>query len=196
MGDKGKAGGPERKQGGNIMRNPFDVEDVSSYRYPIVKLITSAIIVVAACNRTSIFERLDVKAGPVVNILFAIVGVAAIRCIYTGIAEIAIYHEESHKRHSGKKKKPTHLYSVEALGKMIEENDIIEIVVQYGEQQIEIGASAESDRSSGEFYNKEYYIEDQGFGSFREFDQKLAGMFPNGTQIPVVTIDGIAPESR
>ena len=178
------------------MRNPFDVEDVSSYRYPIVKLITSAIIVVAACNRTCIFERLNVKAGPVVNILFAIVGVAAIRCIYTGIAEIAIYHEESHKRHSGKKKKPTHLYSVEALGKMIEENDIIEIVVQYGEQQIEIGASAESDRSSGEFYNKEYYIEDQGFGSFREFDQKLAGMFPNGTQIPVVTIDGIAPESR
>ena len=85
---------------------------------------------------------------------------------------------------------------MEALGKMIEENDIIEIVVQYGEHQIEIGASGESDRSNGEFYNKEYYIEDQGFGSFREFDQKLAGMVPNGTQIPVVTIDGIAPEKE
>lgn len=178
------------------MSNPFDVEEVSSYRYPIVKLIISAILVAAACNRNSIFERLDVKVGPVVNILCAIVGVAAIRCIYTGIAEIAIYHEESHKQHSEKKKKPTYLYSIEALGKIIEENDIIEIVVQHGERQIEIGASAESDRSSGEFYNKEYYIEDQCFGSFREFDQKLAGMFPNGTQIPVVTIDGVAPEKE
>lgn len=178
------------------MRNPFDVEEVSSYRYPIVKLITSAIFVAAACNRNSIFERLGINAGPVVNILCAIVGVAAIRCIYTGIAEIAIYHEESHKQHSEKKKKPTYLHSIEVLGRIIEENDIIEIVVQHGERQIEIGASTESDRSSGEFYNKEYYIEDQCFGSFHEFDQKLAGMFPNGMQIPVVTIDGVAPEKE
>lgn len=178
------------------MRNPFGVEDVSSYRYPIVKLITSAIIVAAACNRNSIFEMLGVKAGPVVNILCAIIGVAAIRCIYTGIAEIAIYHEKSHKQHSGKKKKPTYPYSMETLGKMIEENDIIEIVVQHGERQIEIGASAESERSSGEFYNKEYYIEDQCFGSFHEFYQKLEEMFPSETQIPVVTIDGVAPKSR
>lgn len=176
------------------MRNPFKVGAVSSYRYPITKLITSGVIIAVMCSRKDICAELGITIEPIVNVLCGIIGCAAILCVYTSIAEIAFYREAKHAQQPQKTKVETYSYSVETLCKFVEKNDIIEIVFLSGNCHVTIGSSSESDRASGTFYNKEYYIDNHIFHSFGEFHQSMTNTFPSDGFVQVVTIDGISPK--
>ena len=71
------------------MLNPFKVENVSSCRYPITKLLISSAIIALMCLRKSICARIGATINPLVNVACGVIGCAALWCIITSVVEIA-----------------------------------------------------------------------------------------------------------
>ena len=176
------------------MLNPFKVENVSSCRYPITKLLISSAIIALMCLRKSICARIGATINPLANVACGVIGCAALWCIITSVVEIATLCKTKQKQQKRVGQKETYSYSLETLYSLVEKNDIIEIIILFDGRRVTVGSSAESDRGSSRFYNKEYYIDSRSFCSFEEFRQEMRNMFQDDAKIRVVEIDGVSPK--
>lgn len=176
------------------MLNLSDVKTVSSYRYPVCKLIISVAILVIVCFKNHVFSYLGISLNIFINILFAIVACVAFLCIVTSLMEIHEYHNKHHKNMPQKSNLETYFYTIDSLGRFVENSDIVEIALLIDAHQVTIGASSESNRSNRTFYNKEYFVDEHIFKEFNEFYLYLSGLLTNKEQVQVITIDGVSPK--
>lgn len=126
----------------------------------------------------------------IVTILAFALVIATMVCVYVSIGELIFV--SGNKKKAKKRPKKTKAFSVDAIVKMTEENDILEIEVLSAGKIITIGASSDCNRS-GVFFDKRYYIEEAEYETPALFKDALASLFPGGF-IAVCAIDGIPPE--
>lgn len=74
----------------------------------------------------------------------------------------------------------------------LSENSISEIVAVVNGQSVTLGTSAEAERSSYRFFNKQYYIGNEIFHSAADFAVRLHEIAPSAA-LTVLSIDDLAP---
>ena len=162
--------------------------DLTSYTYPIVKITTCLSMIILGFIINRIFQISNLWVNFAVTLLCAVVLMASTLCLYISIGELFIAHENRKKKnnHSLEVKQLT----IEAVTKIVSENDIVEIEVCTNNKTIKIGASAECKYTSFIFENKLFYISKSEYETIELFTEALTELFPKGI-IPVSKIDDL-----
>ncbi len=165
--------------------------NLTSYSYPVVKIIVCLSVIVVGIMRNRLFRFSNSWANFAVTLLCFLLAIASILCLYISIGELFQTYENRKKTNnqSAEAKQLT----IEAVIKMVSENDIIEIEVCVDNQTIKIGASADCKYSSSVFEDKSFYISNLEYETIEQFTEALNELFPQGI-IAVFKIDGLPLE--
>lgn len=170
----------------------FEVHtDLTSFTYPVVKIIIclSVIILSFARNRYFRFSNPWIEFG--VALLCFVLLVASILCLYISVGEL--FHTCANRKNINNQPSDVKQLTIEAVTKLVSENDIVEIEVYTDEKAIKIGSSADCKYSSSVFTDKLFYISSSEYDTIELFAAALVNLFPNG-MIPVSKIDGLPLE--
>jgi hypothetical protein len=170
-------------------------ENIISYRYPIIKIITSVVLIIILVNRTYFIHFEDEVFNIILGVIATAVGCVCILCIYISWAEISLVHENRKKTNividsiiANTKK-----YSIDEIVAMSKNNDIIDIQIVVNDKAIGIGSSSDCKAGSSKFFDKLYYIDKNEFANIDDFKASLLSHTVN-EKIMVISIDGIRPE--
>lgn len=167
----------------------FEVRtDLTSFAYPVVKIITCLSILIFCFFRDRIFHFSTLWADAIVTALCFVLVMASILCLYISIGEL--FHTYANRKRINYQPTDVKLLTIEAVTKIVSENDIVEIEVCTNNKTIKIGASSECKYSSFIFENKLFYISSLEYETVELFREALIDSFPKGI-IPVSKIDGL-----
>ena len=162
---------------------------MQSYKKPIFKLILFPIVT------TLLFFR--PKSG--VAILDGVVSIVAIvvefftilYCLYIPVTEL---FSVAANRKKIKKTIPYKLLSVDQIGKLCLNNDIIDFEISLNGEPIHIGSSSESKPYEIVFTNKRFYIDSIEYLDYSVFIEEIKRISEDG-YLKVSLIDDVATES-
>ena len=170
-------------------------DELKSYKYPVIKLLICIVLIVAFIYRDHIIPIDNKVIDNIVGVCCQLIGVQCIYCVYISIAEIL--QVRSNKKAASKQSKHTatdgKAYSIDEIVKMIEMNDIIEIMSVSNNDPVSIGSSSDCKVGSSRFFDKEYYIGKESFQNIHEFKTALQ-QYTIDEKLSVVLIDGVKPE--
>lgn len=170
----------------------FEVQtDLTSFTYPVVKILICMSVIIFSIVRNRIFRFSSSWANAVVSILCFVLTIISILCLYISIGEL--FHTASNRRNKYYHPLDVKQLTIEAVTKIVSENDIVEIEVCTDDKTIIIGASSECKYSSSVFEDKLFYISSLEYDTIELFTEALIDLFPNGI-IPVSKIDGLPLE--
>ena len=160
----------------------------TSYKIPIIKVVTSLLIITACMFRGSIFH----VENKLLIFIFSFAAVAlVISCVlivYISCCEIFATFENTHE--SVIAKGTYNLMHIDDVLSQIESNDIIEYQILADDRAILIGASSDNRYGSDKFFDKKYYCDKQEFDTIDELSNALSKyLFDDCLQ--VMAIDGI-----
>lgn len=164
--------------------------NLTSYAYPIIKIITSLAIIVISIERDHIYRISNRWLDAVVTLICLVLTLASAMCIYISVFELPYVHENRKKADVDPSKAKQ--LSIETVLKIVSENDIVEIEVYTDNKTIKIGASADCKYSSSVFEDKLYYIEKSEYKTIEQFTEALTELFPSKS-VPVLKIDDLPP---
>jgi len=170
--------------------------NLKSYKYPIIKIIVSVIIIPVAILRNQIFGVTDKTVSTVLSFIFIPLCLGAIFCIGISGSELIIVSDnlELEKEELEKKKYSKKLkhkpYSIDKIIFMVTQNDIIDIEIMLENKFVKIGASSDCERRTGVFFNKAYYIGNTEYKNIEDFCAELEHTSKDGI-FSVVSIDGV-----
>ncbi|MBE6608151.1 MAG: hypothetical protein E7633_06330 [Ruminococcaceae bacterium] len=165
--------------------------NLKSYRYPIIKIIVSVIIIPVAILRNQIFGVTDKTVSTILSFIFIPLGLGAIFCIGISGSELIIVSDNLDLEKKKYSKKLKHQpYSIDKIIFMVTQNDIIEIEILLENKIVKIGASSDCNRRTGAFFDKVYYIADTEYRNVEDFCVELEGTSKEGVFL-VVSIDGV-----
>ena len=169
-------------------------EKISSYKLPIIKVISCSLLIVLIISLNSILPIDNHFWNELKNIVAAIVVALSVLCIYISFCEMLLLSErrELAKVEIKKAMKSSKFCSVDRILSLLEANDIIEILIISNQQIIKLGASSDSHPWSSQFFDKKYYIDDFDCIEIEEIKEKL-NSYSVDAKVQVVTIDGISP---
>ena len=174
----------------------FDFDDnATSYKYPIIKLLLSVLILAAIYNLNLVFHFNGEIANFTVNFLCRILICAGIIRIILSIAEILTIPGNRKKTAavSDKEKKRSKTCSVDKIVSLADSNSIIEIQILSGNKKIKVGASSDYDKGKSEFFDKLFFIGEKEFETADDFRNALR-MYSDGDKMTVISIDDLPPE--
>lgn len=151
--------------------NPLICNDnIKSYKYPIIKIIISIILIVILINRSIFFCINNAILKTVVAIACAVLVVIGVLSIYISFNEIILLYEKRHEESIDMREILIRAkkFSVEDIIKLLKSNDIIEIKVICNNELIRIGTSSDCRVDSFEFFDKSYYINDKEFKTVKD----------------------------
>lgn len=161
---------------------------LTSFVYPIIKIVACIFLTVFCISRNRIFHIPPAWGNGLVTIFSTAIVILSILCFYISVCELFCVAENR------KNMRPNHVPTKQILLfdilTMSKENDIIEIEVQKGGVLLALGASAVNDYGSSRFSDKKYYIGETKYESFEEFVVNLQKIFPAG-YVQAFRIDGI-----
>ena len=170
----------------------FEVQtDLTSFTYPVVKIIICLSVIVFSIVRNRIICFSSAWVNTVVTILCFVLTVIGILCLYISIGEL--FHVASNRKNTNYHPVDVKKMTIEAVTEIVSENDIVEIEVCTGNKAIIIGASSDCKYSSSVFEDKLFYISSSEYDTIELFTEALIDLFPNGI-IPVSKIDGLPLE--
>ncbi len=170
--------------------------NLKSYKYPIIKIIVSVIIIPVALFRDQIFGVTDKTVSTVLSFIFIPLCIGALFCIGISGSELIIVSDnlELEKKELDKKKYSKKLkyqpYSIDKIISMVTQNDIIDIEILLENKVVKIGASSDCERRTGAFFDKVYYIADAEYKQVEDFHMELERTSKEGV-FPVISIDGV-----
>ena len=162
--------------------------DLTSFTYPVVKIISCLSVIILIFMRDHIFRFSNLWADVAVTVLCVLLFMASILCLCISIGELFIVYANL-KTTNYQLSDATQL-TIDAVTKLVSENDIVEIEVYTDNKPIKIGASAECDYSSSIFTNKLFYISNSEYETIERFTEALIELFPDGI-IPVLKVDDL-----
>lgn len=177
-----------------MKRNIFRIdESITSYWYPIVKIILLALLIILAINRNRFITINDSTITTIVGYIFAAFGIMCIYCIYVSFAELIFAYEnrEKGKSLSDKAINNSKEYDIDKVISLAESNDIVEIIILSGKKSLEIGTSSYNVSAYSELTDKRYYIGKKEFVDIEDFKSALAPYLIND-KLLVISIDGVA----
>ena len=165
-------------------------DELTSYRYPIIKILFFAVFWCMLTLRGYVFNY-DTTVKKIIDYVIVsgfipLVGI----CSIIAFAEMILVYENKETEKKLKRKKAYDM-PVDKIVSLAEENDIIEFMIAADDKKIKIGAS--SDYEYNKFFDKRFYIEKQEYENIDEFREKVQEFSDNGT-IKVVSIDGVSPK--
>ena len=174
--------------------NIFRVDqNITSYGYPIVKIILFVLLIILGVNRNHIIPINDSSLNAVIGYIGAAFVVICIFCIYISFAELIFANENRAKGKSltDKAIRNSKEYDINEIISLAENNDIIEIEIMSGKKPLEIGTSSYSESAYSELTDKRYYIGKKEFSNIEDFRSALSPYLINN-RLMVISIDGIA----
>ena len=182
----------------------FD-EGNTSYKYPIIKIIVSIVLILVLIHRNDIIpitihidfnsEVVKEVITEVITLLIVAIVFVCIHCIYMSIGELSVVKENRAKGKilSGDIIVKSKQYTVDEIVCMAETNDIIEIQIVSKNRAVKIGSSSDCKNGSSKFFDKLYYIDGVMYKNIKDFESELLSYAING-RISVLFIDGISPK--
>ena len=168
---------------------PFELQtDLTSFKYPVVKIIICLSIIVFSLMRKRIFRFSNLLANVVVTLLCFVLTIASILCLYISVGEL--FHTHANRKNINYKSLDAKQMTIEAVTKIVSENDIVEFEVCTDNKIIKIGASSDCKYSSSIFEDKLFYISSSEYETIEQFTEALIEYFPKEI-IPVLKIDGL-----
>ena len=167
----------------------FEVQTkLTSYVYPLVKIVLSLLAIAFGVSRNS-FLHISGQLGNVfMTILCLILALTSILTMYISIGELCyVYSNRKDKRCTCNE---VQFMSVREIVEILSQSDIMEIDVCDNGTIVRIGVSAECRYSSSVFENRVYYISDQEYTTIDLFLEAISKMFSDGN-VPVVAVDGL-----
>lgn len=170
----------------------FEVQtDLTSFSYPVVKIIICLSVIVLSLVRNRIFRFSNSWANSAVTLLCFVLTMASVLCLYISIGEL--FHICTNRKHINYQSSDVKQLTIEAVTKIVSENDIVEIEVCTDNQTIKIGASSDCKYSSSIFEDKLFYISSSEYETLEQFTEALNELFPKGI-IAVSKIDDLPLE--
>lgn len=167
--------------------------DLTSYKYPIVKIgiCISIIVLLIVGGRPLGTQYLWMKI--LTKIISFILCCGSILCIYISVGEL-FYTHKNRKAKTAANISPASLkrFNIREMVQLIRQNDIIEIAVFVNEKTIKIGASSDCKFSDSVFFDKRYYINDTEYDTFDAFQTAFFNCMQSD-EISVLSIDGVKP---
>ncbi len=168
-------------------------EKQESYKQPIIKiLICTAVCTLCVC-RGYLFPIENTAIRVIVSILCFLIIIPAILCLELSFCELIMVSENK------KKKRDIHIPIAPTDGKrmscaevfaMIDQNDIIDIKINYQGRHVSIGSSSDYHRGRDKFFDKRFYISIREFLTPESFLVELESYAVDG-HLLVWEIDGI-----
>lgn len=165
---------------------------LTSYTYPIVKIIICVTIIILSITRDH-FIHISSEWQTPSTILFCAIILVSLLCLEISIGEV--FQTFSNRKKVNVQAIETKDFSVDEIMDMVSANDIIEIEICNDSNILKIGASSDSKYSSSVFFDKQYYINDLNYDTIELFQTELIALFPKG-KIPVFSIDGISTKDE
>jgi len=170
----------------------FEVQTkLTSFTYPVVKIVICLSVIILSLARNRIFRFSNSWANAVVTLLCFVLTMASILCLYISIGEL--FHTRANRKNINYQFSDVKQLTIEAVTKIVSENDIVEIEVCANNKTIKIGASAECKYTSSIFEDKLFYISSSEYETIELFTEALIELFPKGI-IPVIKIDDLPLE--
>ena len=170
----------------------FEVQkDLTSFTYPAVKIIICLSVIFLSFARSRIFRFANSWIDFGVTLLCFVLLMVSILCIYISVGEL--FHTCANRKNINNQASDVKLLTIEAVTKIVSENDIVEIEVCTDNQTIKIGASSDCKYSSSIFEDKLFYISSSEYETIEQFMQALNELFPKGI-IAVSKIDDLPLE--
>ena len=167
----------------------FEVQtDLTSFTYPVVKIIICLSVIILSLVRNRIFRFSNSWTNAAVTLLCFVLTMASVLCLYISIGEL--FHTRANRENTNYQSSDVKQLTIEAVTKIVSENDIVEIEVCTNNKAIKIGASAECKYTSSIFEDKLFYISSSEYETIELFTEALIELFPQGI-IPVSKIDDL-----
>lgn len=165
--------------------------NLSSYAYPIGKIIACLLIMIACMFRARILCFQSRWINGTLTFLAGMLTLACVLCIYISVGELFCAYFNKHNQDSVADRPPdSTLMSIDKIIVLVCENDVIELEVWVNGRIINIGASADCKPSGVEFFDKRYFIDKHEYDDVMQFEKELVYSVGEN-QIHVVSIDGI-----
>ena len=171
-------------------------ENITSYKIPILKIISCSFLIALLLIGRIYFFRIDnLFVDSIVGIACALIIILCVLCIYISSGEMLLLHERRVYSTADIKKliSKSKNYPIAIVLSLLEENDIIEFSIVWENQIVTFGVASDSQNGSSRFFDKTYY-----FNNFNdcipieEFKDKLNSYSLNG-ELCVIAIDGMPP---
>lgn len=167
----------------------FEVQkDLTSYTYPVVKIIISLSVIVLSLLRNRIFQFSNSLVNVTVTLFCFILTIASILCLYISVGEV--FHTSTNRKNANYQSSEIRPVTIGVISKIVSENDIVEIEACKNNKIIKIGASADCEYSSSVFKDKLFYISGSEYKTVELFAEALLELFPDGI-VPVLKIDDL-----
>lgn len=165
--------------------------DLTSFTYPAAKIIICLSVIILSLVRNRIFRFSNLWANAAVTLLCFVLTIASVLCLYISIGEL--FHTSANRKNINYQSSDGKQLTIEAVTKIVSENDIVEIEVCTNNKTIKIGTSAECKYTSSIFEDKLFYISSSEYETIELFTEALIQLFPKGI-IPVSKIDDLPLE--
>lgn len=167
----------------------FEVKkDLTSYTYPVVKIIISLSLIILSLLRNRIFQFSNSLVNVTVTLFCFILTIASILCLYISVGEV--FHTSKNRKNANYQSSEIRPVTIGVISKIVSENDIVEIEACKNNKIIKIGASADCEYSSSVFKDKLFYISGSEYKTVELFAEALLELFPDGI-VPVLKIDDL-----
>jgi len=171
------------------LKKLFEVQtNLTTYKYPIVKILICLTIIILSLVRNMIFQISNPWINAAITLLCFVLAMPSFLCIYISVGELFIAYEN--RKNKNCRASDLKQLTIEAVAKIVSENDIVEIEVCINNKIVKIGASADCKYTSSVFEDKLYYISSSEYETVELFTEALVELFPQGT-MPVSKIDGL-----
>ncbi len=169
----------------------FEVQtDLTSYTYPVVKIIICLAVISLSLLRNMIFQLSNTWVNVTVTLLCFVLTIPSILCLYISVGEVFHTSANRNRKNANYQSSEIKHLAIGEIIKMVSENDIVEIEVCKDNKIIKIGASAECEYTSFVFKDKLFYLSNSEYETVELFTKALLELFPDGS-IPVLKIDGL-----
>lgn len=110
------------------------------------------------------------------------------------VFDIADNRKKKSQKVSDAKKVKSRKYAFDKFVRMMEENDILDVVILCNGHTVSVRASSDYTAEAGQFFDKCYYVGKTEYQTLDELADALSQLLGTQADVEVLSIDGLAPK--
>lgn len=185
-----------------ILDAPFELDD-NDDTYQVKHILQAPLAIcigVLFLYATGYLNRLYIHNDGIAWIIGAPVAYYCLTCALVALDHL-VEVSDNRKRKAQKasrakktKKIESRNYTFDQFLKMMDENDILDVVIQNNGHKVSIRASSDLTPDSEEFFDKAFYIEKTEYQTLEQLADALSQLLGTQADVEVLSIDGLAPK--
>lgn len=152
---------------------------------------------IALCYLAGKLNQLYIHNDPICYIVRAIIAVYCLDCAAAGVGHLFDIDDNRKKKSqkvSDTKKVKSRKYAFDEFLKMMDENDILDVVILCNGRTVSVRASSDYTAEAGRFFDKCYYVGKTEYQTLDELADALVQLLGNNPAVEVTSIDGLTPK--